>query len=101
MTLFEDREKAFEVKFAHDAEMHFLAQAKCNKMLGIWAAEILGKIGEAADAYADALVRADCHRSSSDEVYLKVSQDLKNKADEDTIRDKMREFLREAKMQMV
>ena len=52
MSTFEDRENAFENKFAHDAEMQFKAEARRNKLLGIWAAELMGKSGDAADAYA-------------------------------------------------
>ncbi|NDH02760.1 MAG: DUF1476 domain-containing protein, partial [Marivivens sp.] len=52
MSTFDDREKAFEDKFAHDAEMQFKAEARRNKLLGLWAAELLGKSGEDANAYA-------------------------------------------------
>ena len=52
MASMDDREKAFENKFAHDEELKFRAMARRNKMLGLWAAEKLGKTGEAAEAYA-------------------------------------------------
>ena len=54
MTTFDDRENAFENKFAHDAEMQFKADARRNKLLGIWAAELLGKTGADAEDYAKA-----------------------------------------------
>ena len=59
MTTFNDREKGFENKFAHDEEMQFRAHARRNKMLGLWAASLLGKTGEDADAYAMEVVQAD------------------------------------------
>ncbi|NBT51387.1 MAG: DUF1476 domain-containing protein, partial [Marivivens sp.] len=59
MSTFDDREKAFEDKFAHDAEMQFKAEARRNKLLGLWAAELLGKSGEDANAYAAEVVKAD------------------------------------------
>ncbi len=48
MTTFDDRENAYENKFAHDAELQFKADARCNKMLGVWAADLLGRTGPAA-----------------------------------------------------
>ena len=59
MTTFNDREKGFENKFAHDEEMQFKASARRNKLLGLWAASLLGKTGAEADAYAMEVVRAD------------------------------------------
>jgi hypothetical protein len=52
MTTFDDRENAFEAKFAHDSEMQFRAEARRNKLLGLWAAELMGQSGDAAAAYA-------------------------------------------------
>ena len=59
MTTFDDRENAFESKFAHDAEMMFKAEARRNKLLGLWAAELLGKSGDDANAYAVEVVKSD------------------------------------------
>ena len=59
MTTFDDREQAFEAKFAHDEEMRFRAEARCNKMLGLWAADLLGHTGDAAERYAADVVTAD------------------------------------------
>ncbi|NBQ49447.1 MAG: DUF1476 domain-containing protein [Marivivens sp.] len=64
MSTFDDREKAFEDKFAHDAEMQFKAEARRNKLLGLWAAELLGKSGEDANAYAAEVVKADLQETS-------------------------------------
>ena len=59
MTTFDERENAFEAKFAHDEEMQFKAQARCNRLLGLWAAEKMGKSGEDAEAYAKTVVIAE------------------------------------------
>ena len=58
MSSMDDRERAFETKFAHDAEMQFKAEARRNKLLGQWAAELLGKTGAAAEEYAKSIVVA-------------------------------------------
>jgi hypothetical protein len=101
MTTFDDRENAFENKFAHDAEMQFKAEARGNKLLGLWAAELLGKTGEEAAEYAKEVVKSDFEEAGHEDVYRKVSGDLGDKADEVTIRTKMVEFLAEAKAQLM
>lgn len=101
MSTFEDRENAFENKFAHDAEMQFKAEARRNKLLGLWAAELLGKSGEDADAYAKEVVKSDFEEAGDEDVYRKVSGDLGDAADEQTIRAKMKELLAEAKGQLM
>lgn len=101
MNTFDDREHAFEAKFAHDAEMQFKAEARRNKLLGLWAAELLGKSGEDADAYAKEVIKSDFEEAGHEDVYRKVSGDLGAKADEATIRAKMAEFLVEAKEQLL
>lgn len=101
MTTFDDRENAFENKFAHDEEMKFRAQARCNKLLGLWAAELLGKTGEDAQTYAKEVVIADFEEAGHEDVVRKVANDLGDLADADTIRGKMAELLRVAKAQLV
>lgn len=101
MSTFEDRENAFENKFAHDAEMQFKAQARRNKLLGLWAAELLGKSGDSADAYAMEVVKSDFEESGDEDVYRKVAGDLGDKAEETTIRGKMTELLAVAKDQIL
>ncbi|MDT0683461.1 DUF1476 domain-containing protein [Roseicyclus sp. F158] len=101
MATFDDRENAFENKFAHDAEMQFRAEARRNKLLGLWAADLMGKTGEDADAYAREVVKSDLEEAGEEDVFRKVSGDLQGKADETTIRGKMRELLAEAKSQLV
>ena len=58
MTTFDEREKAFENKFEHDMELQFKARARSNKLLGLWAAGLMGKSGEAAEAYGRDIVMA-------------------------------------------
>lgn len=101
MSTFDDRENAFENKFAHDAEMQFKADARRNKLLGLWAAELLGKSGDAADAYAREVVKSDFEEAGDEDVYRKVSGDLGDKADEATIRAKMKALMAEAKAQIM
>jgi hypothetical protein len=101
MTTFDERENAFENKFAHDAEMQFKAEARRNKLLGLWAAELMGKSGEDADAYAREVIKADFQEAGDEDVYRKVAGDLGDKADEATIRTKMRELLALAKAQLM
>jgi hypothetical protein len=76
MTTFDKRKDAFENKFARDAELKFKAGARRNKLLGLWAAGLLGKTGEAAEEYAKAVVRADFQEAGDDDVFRKVREDL-------------------------
>ncbi len=101
MSTFDDRENAFENKFAHDAEMQFKADARRNKLLGLWAADLMGKSGEAAAEYAREVVKSDFEEAGDEDVYRKVSGDLGEKADEATIRTKMRSLMVEAKAQLM
>ncbi|WP_299614483.1 DUF1476 domain-containing protein [uncultured Tateyamaria sp.] len=101
MSTFDDREHAFENKFAHDAEMQFKADARRNKLLGLWAAELMGKSGDAAAEYAREVVKSDFEEAGDEDVYRKVSGDLGDKADEETIRAKMAELMAEAKAQLM
>ena len=101
MTTFDNRENAFENKFAHDAEMQFKAEARSNKLLGLWAAELMGKSGDDAAAYAAEVVKSDFEEAGHEDVYRKVSNDLDGKADEATIRAKMAICLAQAKSQLM
>lgn len=101
MTTFDEREAAFENKFAHDEEMKFKAQARCNKMLGLWAAELLGKSGDAAESYARSIVAADFEEPGQEDVVRKLAEDLGGRATSDTIRLKMTEFLLISKEQLL
>lgn len=100
MSSFDERERAFESKFAHDAEMQFKAIARRNRRLGLWAAGLLGKTGDDAEAYALDVIRADFEEAGHEDVVRKVGADLNGHADEATIRAKMAEFLIEAKVEL-
>jgi hypothetical protein len=76
MTTFDKREEGFEKQFAHDEELRFKANARRNKMLGLWAAEKLGLSGDAANSYAKDVVMADFEESGDDDVFKKVRKDL-------------------------
>jgi len=76
MTTFEDREKGYERKFAHDQELKFRATARRNKMLGLWAAEQLGLSGEEAQAYAKEVIKADLEIPGDDDVFRKMRRDF-------------------------
>ncbi|WP_295171782.1 DUF1476 domain-containing protein [uncultured Brevundimonas sp.] len=77
MTTFDDREKAFEAKYALDQEQEFKAIARRNRMLGLWAAEKMGLSSESADQYAAAVVRADFEQPGDEDVFRKVAGDFK------------------------
>ena len=100
MTTFDDREHAFEAKYAHDSEMLFRAEARRNKLLGLWAAELMGKSGDAANDYAMSVVSADFEEAGSEDVVRKVAADLGDRASAEAIRAKMAELLAEAKSQI-
>lgn len=101
MTTFDDRERSYETKFAHDAELRFKAEARRNRLLGEWAAELLGKEGEAARTYAMTVVTSDFEEPGDEDVYRKLAGDLEGRADERTIRAKMDEMMIEAKKQII
>lgn len=76
MSSMKDREEGFERKFAFDEELKFKAMARRNKLLGLWAAEKLGKSGADAEAYAKEVVAADFQEAGDDDVLRKVKADL-------------------------
>ena len=100
---FEDRQKSQEAKFAFDAEKKFKAEARRNKLVGIWAAELLGLTGDAANSYAAEVVAADFEEAGDEDVFRKVSGDLKAKGltiDDDVIRQKMAQLVQVANEQI-
>ena len=76
MTTFDKRKDAYENKFAHDEALRFKAEARRNKLLGLWAAELLGKSGEEADSYAREVVRSDFEEAGDEDVFRKVRGDF-------------------------
>lgn len=101
MTTMKDREHAFEAKFAHDEEMMFKAEARRNKLLGHWAAELLGKTGSEISDYAKEVIKADFAEPGDADVLRKVVDDLGGRASEEEVRAKMNEFLAIAKGQIL
>jgi hypothetical protein len=93
MSMFDDRESAFENKFAHDAELEFKAESLRNKMIAYWACEVMGRSAEEAAGYAKEIIRVDFLHPGHDDVVARLVEDLEGKADEATIRAKMQEFL--------
>ncbi|MBN9045449.1 MAG: DUF1476 domain-containing protein [Rhizobiales bacterium] len=99
----DDRRKAFEDKFAHDADLRFRATARRNKLLGLWAAERLGKKGADADAYARDVVAADLEEAGDEDVFRKIRADFDAAGVSETdaaIRERMISFLEEAVRQI-
>jgi hypothetical protein len=99
MSTFDDREDKFEKKFAHDAALKFKAEARRNKLLGMWAAGLLGKDGEAATDYAKEVIKADLEEAGDEDVFRKIRADFDAAGVDQSdhqIRRHMDEFLEEA-----
>lgn len=101
MTTFDDRERAYEAKFAHDANLQFKADARRNRLVGEWAAGLLGKTGDDARAYAMTVVTSDFEQPGDEDVYRKLAGDLEGIAGSAEIRAKMAEMMVEARRQIV
>lgn len=101
MSSFDEREAAFENKYAHDKNVEFKIAARSNKLLGLWAADLLGKSGDAAEAYAKEVVISDFEEAGKEDVFRKLSSDLGIAADESKIREQMAACLIEAKRQVM
>jgi len=76
MTSFDDREKGFERKFAHDEELKFRATARRNRLLGLWAAEQMGVTGDAAQDYAREVIKADLLVPGEEDLFNKIRADF-------------------------
>lgn len=103
MTTFDDREKAYEKKFAHDQELRFKAEARRNKMLGEWAATKLGLSGGEVEDYVKAVRKADLAEKGDEDVFRKLRADFDEKSvsvPDAELRAKMSEFLAEAVRQI-
>ena len=103
MTTFDKREEGFERKFALDEELKFKAEARRNRLLGLWAAAKLGIAGDAANAYAKEVVAADFEEAVDKDALHKVLKDLTTKGDaitEEELRTKMSELMAEAVAQV-
>ena len=101
MSSMKDRENAFENKYAHDAEMQFKAEARRNKLLGLWAADLMGKTGDDAQAYAKEVIKSDFEEAGDEDVFRKVKGDVGDKVSDADLRAKMAELMIAAKAQLV
>lgn len=104
MAQFDDREKGEEARYALTAEMEFRAQARRNKLLGLWAAELMSLTGDEARTYAAEVVASDFAEPGDEDVLKKVSNDLKAKGlnvPDAMIRQKMTQLVATAKDQVV
>jgi hypothetical protein len=104
MTTFEEREKGFEAKYQHDQELRFRIQNRRNKLLGLWAAEMMGMKADQAAAYARKVVDADFAEPGDQDVHDKVYEDLhKSGVDlsDHRLRKKMVELIAEAERQIM
>lgn len=101
MTTFDDRENAYENKFAHDQELNFKAEARCNKLLAIWAAGKLGKAGADVDAYVTEVIKSDFEEAGHEDVVRKVAGDLAGASSADEVRQKRLELLAKAREQVL
>lgn len=104
MTTFDKREQAFEAKFAQDESLRFKASARRNKLLGLWAADIMGMTGADADAYAKEVIKSDFEEVGDDDVFRKVRDDLAAKGidrSDHQIKKQMEDLLAVAKTQLM
>ncbi|MGE5723147.1 MAG: DUF1476 domain-containing protein [Sphingomonadales bacterium] len=104
MTTFNDREQAFEAKYARDQELQFKIAARRNRLLGAWAAELMGLTSVEAEAYAKDVVRADFEEAGDEDVVRKLLGDLTSagvEIDEARIRDAMHQKQVEARRQFI
>ena len=104
MTTFDDRERAFETKFAREEEMTFRITARRNRLLGTWAAGLMGLTPEETDAYAKAVVQAEFEEAGDEDVVRKILGDLVSAnvdMDEARVRDALHELTIEARRQLI
>lgn len=104
MTQFDERERAFETKFAHDEEMKFRITARRNRLLGEWAARKMGLSEAETESYAKDVVRADFEEAGDHDVVRKVLGDLTSAGldvDEDTVRNALRNKEIDARRQII
>lgn len=103
MPSFDDREKAFENKYAHDQELEFKAQVRRNRLLGAWAAELMGLSGDEAEDYKKEVVKADFEEKGDEDVFRKIRKDFDAHGVDQSdhqIRRRMDELLAEAREQV-
>lgn len=104
MTTFDEREKAFEQKYEHDQELQFKARARRNKLLGLWAAGLMGKTGAEAESYAREIVTVDVEKHGHDDVVERLVRDLAaagRPTDAHTVAKQSNALLTEARRQIM
>ena len=102
MSSFDEREKSFEKKFAHDEELQFKVSARRNKYIGQWASQILGYNADQEKEYIQSVIKADFAEAGDEDVFRKIKQDLKNyNINEEEIRKKMDELNEKAKSDFI
>lgn len=101
MSLLNDREAAFEARFAHDADLRFRCEARQGRIAGLWAAGLLGLTGPAAETYAREIAGAGVDHGNGEGVLRRLAADLGPRADEGAIRARLAEALTEARRQVL
>ena len=98
MNKFDDREKSFEKKFAHDEELKFKVSARRNKYIGAWVSKELGYNSDQEKEYIQSVIKADFEEAGDEDVFRKIKKDLENKSiSDEEIRKKMNELNEKAK----
>lgn len=103
MSIFDERKKGRDAQYAHDQEMEFKAQARRNKLLGLWAAKLMGKSEAEAEAYAKEVIVSDFEEAGDHDVFRKIRRDFdaaKVEQSDHQIERKMEELLAEARAQV-
>ena len=102
MNTFDEREKSFEKKFAHDEELQFKVSARRNKYVGQWASQILGYNTDQEKEYIQSVIKADFEEAGDEDVFRKVKADLKNhNISDEEVRKKMDELNEKAKSEFI
>ena len=102
MSSFDEREKSFEKKFAHDQELQFKVSARRNKYIGEWASKILGYDENKEKEYIQSVIKADFAEAGDEDVFRKIKDDLKDyKISDEDIRKKMDELNEKAKSEFI
>ena len=96
MTSFDERQKQFETRYANDAEARFKAEARRDKIVGRWAAGLLGHQGQAAEDYARSVIKADMEEAGSEDVFRKLRTDLPTRVTDAEIRSAMADAMKQA-----
>ncbi len=101
MSTFDDRERSYEAKFALDEELRFKAEVRRNRLLGEWAAGLLGKSGDEAASYVKSVIASDFEEPGDDDILRTLTADLAGISDADAIRAKMAELTPIARKQLI